>query len=70
MPGKIACRPNPASPCANKPDGLYCDPAKKVPSWPDPYVACPSLEQLYCISTAPVCRQDGTDVKCTAAPPL
>ena len=63
-PGVIDCKPNPASECANKSPGLYCDPAAGKPSWPDPYIECPDLKQRYCPTAAPKCSQSGATVKC------
>ena len=63
-PGVIECRPNPASLCASKPVGVYCDPTANKPGWPDAYIECPELEQLYCPSATPVCKQSGDTVTC------
>eukprot|EP01046_Picozoa_sp_COSAG06_P021300 COSAG06_NODE_1595_length_8979_cov_126.558784_2_plen_79_part_00 len=67
-PSTIDCKPNTASQCANKQPGLYCDPVAgaKKPGWPDPYIECPMLEQLYCPSAKPVCVQTGETVECKA----
>jgi hypothetical protein len=65
-PGHIECKVDPASPCANKTEGLYCNPnaTKPSPSWPDPYVECPALIPLYCPIETPTCVQNGTTVDC------
>ena len=66
-PGVIDCKAVPGAACAGKPPGLFCDSgAASKPGWPDPYVACPSLEQFYCPTTAPKCTQAGETVKCAA----
>ena len=66
-PGVIDCKAVPGAACADKPPGLFCDSgAASKPGWPDPYVACPSLEQFYCPTTAPKCTQAGETVKCAA----
>lgn len=64
--GIIGCKPSPASPCASKKPGLFCDPSAKTLGWPDPYITCPQMEQLLCPSTAPLCMQVGETVNCTS----
>lgn len=66
--GVIDCKPVPGAACANKTPGLFCDPIAGKAGWPDPYVACPSLQQLYCPTTAPKCHQNGETVTCSASP--
>jgi hypothetical protein len=62
--GVIDCKPVQGAVCASQPSGLFCDPAVAKKGWPDPYVACPSLEQFYCPTTAPHCTQTGLTVAC------
>ena len=64
-PGVIDCKPVPGSACAAKSSGLFCDPIAAKKGWPDPYVACPGLEQFYCPTTTPHCTQAGKTVVCT-----
>ena len=64
--GVVDCGPNPASLCASKPHGLFCDPAAKKPGWPDGYVECPKLEVMYCPMATSVCVQKGETVECHA----
>eukprot|EP00039_Didymoeca_costata_P008781 m.116386 g.116386 ORF g.116386 m.116386 type:complete len:798 (-) comp14229_c0_seq11:91-2484(-) len=63
--GTIACQDQPG-PCENKAPGLYCTGGDKPsPAWGDPYVLCPQVEQFYCPTETPHCKQNGTNVACT-----
>jgi hypothetical protein len=65
-PGRITCKPTPTGVCGGKAPGLYCDPSAAKKGWPDAYVECPQVLQMYCPAATPKCTQSDATIKCTA----